>query len=384
MEKNEILFRIGPIRPPSEANSLLLQVTAGCTWIKCKFCQLYRNSSFRAYSVDSIKEDINNMAYYYKIADKYLRKGLSFRDYGGFEECQTMTHNELNCFYMIFNWVSQGGQNVFLQDGNSLALKPERLEEVILYLRKTFPTVKRVTTYGRAETLSKISVEQFKSLRAAGLDRIHSGYETGSDEVLKLINKGVTAEEEIIAGKNIKAAGIELSIYLMPGVGGRALTEANALGSAEVIRAINPDFVRIRTAVITEGSGLWDDYQNDSYELCGDTDKVNEIRLVIENTSECTSQLVSEDHILNLLPYVNGRLDQDHEKMLALIDDYLKLQPLKQRVYQFLRRQGSVYQPAELDHIPKMELEKIETFCESFKSDKDWDGEINKMMSRFI
>lgn len=384
MGNNEKLFRVGPIRPPSEANSLLLQVTAGCTWNKCKFCQLYKNSPFKAFSVDSIKEDIDNMAYHANIAEKYLSKGLSFRNYGEFEECKTMTHNELNCFYMIFNWLSHGGENVFLQDGNSLALKAERVEEVLLYLRETFPGIKRVTTYARAETLAKISVDQFKALKAAGLDRIHSGYETGSDEVLELINKGVTAEQEITAGQNIKASGIELSIYLMPGVGGKALSEANALGTAEVIRAIDPDFVRIRTAVITKGSGLWEDYQNGIYELCGDTDKIKEIRLIIENTRECSGQLVSSDHIVNLLPEVNGRLDQDYNKMLGVIDEYLTLAPLRQRVYQLFKRQGNVSKPEDLDYIPAKEMREAEMFCKSFSTDKEWDEQINKMMSRFI
>lgn len=384
MENNEKLFRVGPIRPPSESNSLLLQVTAGCTWNKCKFCQLYKNSPFRAYSVDSIKEDIDNMAYHAKIAEKYLSKGLSFKNYGEFEECSKMTHNELNCFYMMFNWLVHGGENVFLQDGNSLALKAERVEEVLLYLRKTFPQVKRITTYARAETLSKISVEQFKALKAAGLDRIHSGYETGSNEVLGLINKGVTAEQEITAGQSVKAAGIEFSIYLMPGVGGKALSESNALGTAEVIRAIDPDFVRVRTTVITKGSGLWEDYQNGSYELCGDTDKIKEIRLIIENTSQCSGQLVSGDHIVNLLPEVNGRLDQDHQKMLGIIDEYLELSTLRQRVYQLFKRQGNVTKPSDLDFIPQKQIDEAEAFCKSFTSDKEWDSEINKMMSRFI
>lgn len=384
MENNEKVFRVGPIRPPSEANSLLLQVTAGCTWNKCKFCQLYKNSPFRAFSVESIKEDIDTMDYYAEIAKKYISRGLSFRNYGEFEECKRMSHDEFNSFYMVFNWLAHGGENVFLQDGNSLALKAERMEEVLLYLRKIFPQVKRVTTYARAETLSKITVDQFKALKTAGLDRIHSGFETGSDKVLELINKGVTAEQEILAGKNIKASGIELSIYLMPGVGGKRLSRENALGTAEVIRAIDPDFVRIRTAVITRGSGLWEDYENGTYELCGDTDKINEIRQIIENTKECTGRLVSEDHILNLLPNVNGRLNKDWERMFFVIDEYLGLPIMKQRLYQFLRRQGLVAQPSDLCHISAKELEEAEKFIRQFTTDKEWDFEINTMMSRFI
>lgn len=384
MENKEKVFRVGPIRPPSEANSLLLQVTAGCTWNKCKFCQLYKNSAFRAFSVDSIKEDIDTMAYYAEIVKKYLTKGFTFRSYSEFDECKTMTHNELNCFYMIFNWLAHGGENVFLQDGNSLALKAERVEEVLLYLREVFPHIKRITTYARAETLSKITLDQFKNLKAAGLDQIHSGYETGSDEVLKLINKGVTAEQEIAAGKTIKASGIKLSIYIMPGVGGKALSEANALGTARVIRGVDPDFVRIRTAVITRGSGLWEDYEKGSYELCGDTDKIKEIKLIIENTKGCTGQLVSGDHILNLLPNVNGNLNQNHKEMLAGVDEYLELPLLKQRVYQFFRRQGSVSQPSDLVRISRKDTQQVEEFCNSFTSDDEWDLEINRRMSRFI
>ncbi|NCB41038.1 MAG: radical SAM protein [Clostridia bacterium] len=384
MENKEKVFRVGPIRPPSEANSLLLQVTAGCTWNKCKFCQLYKNSPFRSFSVDSIKEDIDTMAYYAEIAKKYVKKGFAFRNYSEFHECKTMTHNELNCFYMIFNWLDHGGENVFLQDGNSLALKPERVEEVLLYLKKAFPQIKRVTTYARAETLSKITLEQYKALKAAGLNQIHSGYETGSDEVLTLINKGVTAEQEIAAGKTIKASGIKLSIYIMPGVGGKALSESNAFGTARVITAVEPDFVRIRTAVITRDSGLWEDYEKGDYQLCGDTDKIKEIKLIIENAKNCTGQLVSGDHILNLLPNVNGNFNQDHEEMIAKIDEYLALSLLKQRVYQFLRRQGSVSQPSDLVHISRQDMQEAEDFCGSFASDDEWNLEINRMMSRFI
>lgn len=384
MENNEKVFRVGPIRPPSEANSLLLQVTAGCTWNKCKFCQLYKNSPFGAFSVESIKEDIDTMAYYAKVVGKYVKKGFSFQNYNEFDECKTMTHNELNSFYMIFNWLAHGGENVFLQDGNSLALKAERVEEVLLYLREAFPQIKRVTSYARAETLSKITLDQFKALKAAGLDQIHSGYETGSDEVLTLINKGVTADQEIAAGKTIKASGIKLSIYLMPGVGGKALSDANALETAKVIRAIDPDFVRIRTAVITRGSGLWDDYEKGDYQLCGDTDKIKEIKAIIENTKNCKGQLVSGDHILNLLPNVNGDLNKDHEEMIAKIDEYLELPPLKQRVYQFLRRQGSVSQPSDLTYISRQDMQEAEEFCSSFASEDEWNLEINRMMSRFI
>ena len=132
-----------------------------------------------------------------------------------------MLPEQQNCYYVVANWLLNGGKNVFLQDGNTLALSGGRLSEVLIYLKKAFPQIERITSYGRAENLSKVSAEQFAELKEAGLDRIHSGYESGSDKVLQMVNKGVTSRQQITAGKNIKAGGLELSVYFMPGLGGK-------------------------------------------------------------------------------------------------------------------------------------------------------------------
>ena len=251
---SEKAFRIGPIRPPSEANSLLIQVTNGCTWNKCRVCQLYRHTKFKAYSADSIRADIDNIAYWAERVRKYERKGTSAFawDIEGINaELSNMTDaDDRQCMYTVANWLISGGENVFLQDGNSTALSGGRLSDVLIYLRQVFPQIKRITSYGRAENLSRSSAEEFAELKAAGLDRIHSGFETGSNAVLQRIDKGVTQEQQIRAGRAIKEGGIELSIYFMPGVGGKDLSEANAEGTAEVINAVNPDFVRVRTAAM--------------------------------------------------------------------------------------------------------------------------------------
>ena len=196
----ERTFRIGPIRPPSEANSLLLQVTNGCTWNKCKFCQLYRHTSFKAYSADSIKADIDNMVYQAQRVEKYRSDNGSWDIEGLNRELMEGSDDERQCFYMMANWLIGGGENVFLQDGNTTALSSGRLTDVLVYLRQAFPSIRRITSYGRAENLAKVSAEEFAELKAAGLDRIHSGFESGSDAVLKKINKGVTQQQEITAG----------------------------------------------------------------------------------------------------------------------------------------------------------------------------------------
>lgn len=382
-DKKQTTYRIGPIRPPSEANSLLLQITEGCTWNRCKFCGLYKHGGFRAFTVESIKRDIDVMAEYAAIAADYQQEDGSWNKRAALDKLNRMTRDEQNCYYLVYRWLAHGGENVFLQDGNSLAVKTERVVEVLQYLREKLPSIKRITTYGRAETLSGISTEQYRDLKAAGLDRIHSGFESGSDQVLKLINKGVTSEQEIIAGKNIREAGIELSVYFMPGIGGKSLSEENAMETARVVREINPDFIRIRTAVVKEGTELWQDYIDGSFRLCSENEKLNEIRLLIENSSNCTGFLAS-DHIINLLQEVQGRLDKDRQKMLNVIDEYFSLPALEQRIFQLARRSGIVTSPGDLELLPRERREQLVKLAGSVTDETLWDRNMNDMMAGFI
>ena len=382
-EEKQTTFRIGPIRPPSEANSLLLQITEGCTWNRCKFCGLYKHEGFRVFTVESIKKDIDVMAEYAELALEFQREDGSWDKRAALERFESMTREEQNCYYLVYRWLAHGGENVFLQDGNSLALKTEKVLEVLRYLREKFPNIKRVTTYGRAETLSKISTEQYKELKAAGLSRIHSGFESGSDAVLRLINKGVNSEQEIIAGKNIKAAEIELSVYFMPGIGGKEFSKENALETARVVGEINPDFVRIRTSVIKEGTELWEDYLDGKFQLCSENEKLTEIKLLIENVRNCTGILAS-DHVINLLQGIQGRLDLDREAMLALIKEYFDLTEIKQKMFQLARRSGMVTNPDDLELLPQDRIENLERIAGSIDDEELWDKKMNEMMTNFI
>ena len=380
MEKT---FRIGPIRPPSEADSLLLQVTNGCTWNKCKFCQLYRHTKFKAYSADSIKEDINNMVQYAERIKKYRLPAGGWDIDGLNEELMEGTEEERQCFYMMANWLIKGGENVFLQDGNTTALSSGRLSDVLIYLRKAFPNIKRITSYGRAENLSKVSAEEYAELKAAGLDRIHSGFESGSDKVLEKINKGVTSEQEITAGRNIKAGGIELSIYFMPGVGGKELTEENALGTARVVNAIEPDFLRIRTAAVKRGTGLYEDFVNGDFTLCSDDDKLLEIKKVIEECRGVDTKIVS-DHIINLLQGIKGSLRTDTYKMAGIIDDYLARPEHEKKMYQAARRMALVISPKEMTRLSQNEKKEIEKLIENTPDPYQWEIMMNELISRYI
>jgi len=379
----ERTFRIGPIRPPSEAESLLLQVTNGCTWNKCKFCQLYRHTKFKAYSADSIRADIDNMVYHADIVRKYQRPDGTWDIDGINEELTKGTQQERECLYMVANWLLGGGENVFLQDGNTTVLSSGRLTDVLVYLRQAFPSIKRITSYGRAENLAKVSAEEFAELKAAGLDRIHSGYETGSDKVLQKINKGVTAREEIIAGQNVKAGGIELSVYFMPGIGGKELTVDNAIGTSDVINAVNPDFVRIRTAAVKPGTELYEDYLAGDMTLCSDDEKLIELRTVIERAEGIETQLVS-DHMINLLQNIRGSLKTDKQEMIAAIDDYLNKPAQEKKLYQAARRLALVVSPKQMNRLTPYQMNELKLFADSIKDPYEWEVKMNELISRYI
>ena len=381
---DERTFRIGPIRPPSEAASLLIQVTRGCTWNQCRFCNLYRDTKFRAYSADSVKQDIDTIAAYAEEIRGYCRggqwdlEGLNER-LGSFRD-----NASAQCFHMVAQWLINGGENVFLQDGNTTVLSSGRLSEVLIYLKQVFPQIKRITSYGRAEELSRHSAEYFAELKEAGLDRIHSGFETGSDKVLAMINKGTTSEHEIKAGKNIRAGGIELSIYFMPGIGGRELSPENAEGTAYVLNEVDPDFIRIRTGAVKPGTELYEDYRQGLFSLCSDDDKVREIRRVIELAEGIGTRVVS-DHMVNLLQDINGSLGSGAERrtMLKRIDQYLALPETDRRVYQLLRRTLRAY---DLEDVLMLPAEQMEHLRDAVRGEPEerWAEKMNSYISRYI
>ncbi len=375
-------FEIGPIRPPSEAGSLLLRVTRGCSWNRCKFCNLYRKTTFRAYPVDEVKRTIDAIAEYRKrILSQALPNGrLSYR--AMMEDMQSLDEEQRGCYYMVYNWLENGGDSVFLQDGNTMALLPDRLIAILQYLNERIPGIKRITSYGRAESLARITVDQYIALREAGLDRIHSGFESGSDRVLTLINKGVTAAEEIEAGKRIAASGIELSVYFMPGVGGKALSQENALETARVINAIDPRFVRLRTSVIKKRSDLWADVESGNMVLCTDLEKVLEIRSLIKNIQGCSGYLAS-DHMINLLQEVEGRLDKDKDRMLAVIDRFLALSEEDRRIFQLARRTGQVTFLSDMEILDKQTLNQIKDISRGITDPGEWEEMLNRYLSRY-
>lgn len=335
---------VGPIRPPSEARSLMLRVTRNCPWNRCKFCSLYKGEKFSMRSVEQIIKDIDSIKKYTDLILNQLNN--SNTGFMNLAKSLGLNHNDdIDAFQSAMQWIQGGMDSVFLQDGNSIIFKPSDLQQVLLHLRTQFPTVKRVTTYARSKNLYRMKDDDLKMLAEAGLNRIHIGMESGSDPVLELVNKGVTKQEQIIAGQKVKKAGIELSVYYMPGLGGKALTQENALDTADVFNQINPDFIRIRTLAVPQSVELYEDVQNGSFTKLTDIEAMEELKTFVTALNGIDSSLMS-DHILNLLQELEGQLPTDKQKMLDNIERFLSMNAQEQMTYRVGRRTG-IYQKLE-------------------------------------
>jgi len=335
---NAVKFEQGPIRPPSEAGSLLLRVTRNCPWNRCLFCPVYKNEKFSKRSIEEIKKDIFAIV---EAAEEVKAvsevNGLN----GNIIDRQVVARiqSERPELLQVAFWLYQGGENVFLQDGDSLLLPVDQLTEILELLIAKFPTIKRITSYARSKTLLKRSVEELKRLKKAGLNRIHVGLESGNDQVLDFMKKGVTGAEHIEAGRRVKEAGLSLSEYVILGLGGERWWREHALDTAEVINQINPDFIRVRTLAVPKVSPLYEKIVQGEFKLLPDDDVIREEKLFIENLQGINSEFYS-DHILNLLEDVSGKLPEDKNKMLGIISQYQSLPADQREKFRLGRRTG--------------------------------------------
>jgi len=272
IQYNEPVFR-----PPSEWKSLIIQITLGCSWNQCAFCEMYTSKQFRARKEEDVFADINT----------FIPHAYQIR-------------------------------RVFLADGDPLVLSTNRLLRILTHLRKTFPRLQRVSAYASPNNLIRKSLSELQELKDAGLNLIFVGLESGDDEVLKMINKGET-HASMIAGLNkSKQAGLDSSVMIINGVGGKLLSEQHALNSALLLNEIQPKY--LSTLVLTAYKGM--DYLKarlkvDFTEL-NQWELVHEMRLFIEHL-QLDETIFRSDHASNHL-ILKGVLGRDKEKFLTQID----------------------------------------------------------------
>lgn len=282
----------GPIyRPPSEADSLLIQATVGCPHNHCTFCLVYKNGvKYKVRSVEDIKQDMFNVQELYGADVKTL----------------------------------------FFPAGNTIAMKTHELAEICSYARTVFPHLQRITVYGSSQYIYKKGLKGMRQLAEAGLSRIHVGLESGDDEILKKIKKGTTAQQHIDAGRMAIEAGIELSMYVILGIGGKERSVIHAQETARVLNEIEPDFIRLRTFVPKRGTPLLEDVLNGTFQMLTPHEALRETALLIEGI-EANSYMTS-DHYTN---YINldGRLPEAKQDFLDQIAESLTLDESRFRAF---------------------------------------------------
>jgi len=330
-------FEQGPIRPPSESGSLLIRVTRNCPWNRCTFCGLYKDERFSRRPVAHVLHDIDTVRHYVELLQ--LRSAAANTGVGSLPSLGEMDGGQQIAWHAACNWLHAGARSVFLQDSNSLVIKPDHLVTILQHLKTAFPGIERITSYARSQTIARISDQDLNRIAAAGLNRIHIGLESGSDRILARIKKGADKQTHIRAGCKVKRAGMELSEYFMPGLGGRELSREHALESADALNQINPDFIRLRTLAIPDSIELAGEVANGAFAKMGDREIAEELLLFLQSLAGITSR-VKSDHILNLFEEIDGVLPDDRERMLAVIHRFLAMDPEEQVLYQIGRRIG--------------------------------------------
>ncbi|KXH70184.1 MAG: coproporphyrinogen III oxidase [Candidatus Thorarchaeota archaeon SMTZ-45] len=360
-------YEMGPIRPPSEAPSLLIRVTRNCQWNRCQFCPVYKDAEFSVRKLEHILRDID-----------YVREYTDFLQ----NPEPGLAIEEPLAYNAAMHWTSYGMKSVFLQDADSLVIGAEKLVRILNHLRASFPNIERVTSYARSSTISKMSVEDLTALKESGLTRIHVGLESGSDNVLKMVRKGASKAIHIRAGLKVKEAGMELSEYFMPGLGGRSLSNEHAIESADALNQIDPDFIRLRPLAFPIRAPLYELMISNQFDKCNDIDVVRELHTFIENLEDISSYLVS-DHILNLFADLKGELPGAKVHLLSILQRFLDLDEEEQMLYQFGRRLGAFTSLEDLyDNPRRTRVGKI--MSENNVNRQNIDGLIDQMMQRFM
>ena len=273
------------IRPPSEAYSLLLQVTVGCSHNKCTFCGTYRQKKFKIKSLEQIKKDLREARHYENV------------------------------------------EKVFLCDGDALIIPQSRLEEILKLINDNLPNIKRIGTYANAKSILRKSVDELKKLRELGLKIIYLGVETGNIELLQKISKGATYEQMVTAARCVKEAGITLSVTVLLGLGGIEKSVEHALDTAKILTDMDPDYAGALTLMLVPQTPLYDDYVAGRFILPDKFGFIRELYLIIAN-SNFTNCYFTSNHASNYLP-IKANLPFQKENVLKLISSVIDKKDMK-------------------------------------------------------
>jgi len=276
----ELIYEGTVYRPPSEATSLILQATIGCSHNTCTYCVSYLDKKFRIKSLKEMEHDIKAVLPYYR-----------------------------------------GTERIFLADGDALAIPAPELLELLALLKKNFPKLGRASIYGSPGNIRRKTVEELKALKQAGLGIIYIGLESGSDTILRAVKKGSLSKDMIAAAKKVKEAGIPLSVIWILGLGGKGRSEEHARETARVLNAMDPEYAGALTLMVVEPAPICKEVESGRLTLLDPKESLQELRKVAEKL-ELSNCVFRVNHASNYAS-IRGTLPQDKQKILAQIDEAL-------------------------------------------------------------
>ena len=262
-------------RPPSEAYSLIIQVTIGCTHNKCTFCSMFKDKQFRVREIEEVIKDLEMARKYYRRVEK-----------------------------------------IFLADGDALCLSNNKMMQILNKIKELFPECQRVGVYGTPKDVLMKTPEELAELRDNGIGIIYIGAESGSPKVLELINKGATREEIIEAVKKIEDAGIKASVTFISGMGGPELMEEHALETASMISEMQPSYVGLLTLMVEYGAPIYKDIREGKFTVLSAEEVLGETALMLKNIDVDKTCVFRSNHASNYVS-LRGNLPEDKEPMLA-------------------------------------------------------------------
>jgi radical SAM superfamily enzyme YgiQ (UPF0313 family) len=270
------------IRPPSEAYSMIIQVTVGCSHNQCTFCGTYKDVEFRLKDMETIRRDIDELSSY-----------------------------------------RHGFRRAFLADGDVLILPTETILEIMAYIRKKNPSIERIGVYGNTKAMQKKSLDDLRALRQAGLGIVYQGIESGNREVLRRIKKGAFPHRQLEAAEKVKSAGILLSQTVLLGVGGTDLSEEHAIDTGRHLGEMSPDYAGALTVMLLPNTELYDDYKAGTFRLPDKFGLLNELRLMIINMKVKGRCMFTSNHASNYLP-IRAIFPEERHKVITLIEEVLR------------------------------------------------------------
>jgi histone acetyltransferase (RNA polymerase elongator complex component) len=344
----------GPMGAIGESQALMLRVNRNCPWNRCLFCPVYKDSKFSTRSVDELKRDIDavrrtrdliesasfGLGLGGEIEPEVLREVIASNPaiYGDSRANPSEQQRlAINCLRSVAGWLQQGAARVFLQDADALAMKVENLAEFLRYLKHALPSVATVTCYARSKSAARRSVAQLAELREAGLAWCFVGVESGNDAVLDYVKKGVTKKEHIEAGQKLKDAGIRVAAFVMPGLSGQrpAIGRGHIAETVDVLNAIAPQEVRVRSLAILEYALLYEKYKSGEFVAPTEDALVEEIVQLLEGIDfDCTIETLQ---MTNPVVNIKGPIEEKRELALDMFARFQALSPLQRAAFSLNR-----------------------------------------------